>query len=165
MLGEQDDRQLGALGAQLEHGAQAVVGVVGRHPDVGDDEIGTMAADAANQLRAIAGDPGDRDAGAFEHELQSLPHQHLVLADHDPHGITASTLVPPPARLSKANSPPTRCDPVGHAADAAAGTRSPGTVVGRPRPAADRRCDRARPAATSDSACLTALTIASETTK
>ncbi len=50
VLGEQQDPQLGIGGTQEHGGARAVVGVVGRHPDVDDGEVGSLVPYGVQQV-------------------------------------------------------------------------------------------------------------------
>ena len=50
VLGEDHDRRSGVARAQLLRGAHALVGEVGRHPDVDDRDVGAVLVDVAQQL-------------------------------------------------------------------------------------------------------------------
>ena len=56
-------------------------------------ELGAQRAGPPDERWCVLGHRVDREARAFEHELQPLAHQQLVLADHDAHGITACPVV------------------------------------------------------------------------
>ena len=55
------------LGAQLDRRAQAVVGVVGRHPHVDDRDVGLVRADLAHQVVGVARLRDDLEARVLEH--------------------------------------------------------------------------------------------------
>src|ERR671918_67068 len=54
----------------------------------------------------VGGGAGDVEAGSLEDECQALAHQGLVLADHYPHGTSATSRVPRPGGLSTRRFPP-----------------------------------------------------------
>ena len=166
VLGEQQDPQSGMRRPQGHGGARAVVGVVGRHPDVDDGEVGVVARTASISVVA-SGDPGhDLVAGVGEQAGQSLAEQGGVLArsrcarqhrldDRCRHRAWLSIdSCPPwaPTRSARPASP------------------DPGRDAARPLPSSvTRTCSWPATVATSRvivvaSACLTALVIASAAT-
>jgi hypothetical protein len=98
VLGEQHDPQVGELVPDLGGGAGSVVGVVRRHPDVQDHEVGCGTPYRGDRLDRIGGRRHHLVARVDQQPGQPDPEERGVLADHDSHGSTASTTVPAPAR-------------------------------------------------------------------
>ena len=133
-----------------ERGAQAVVGVVGRHADVDDRDVGLVRADLAQQVLGVAGLRHDLEAGVLEQARGALAQQDGVVGDHDSHGISAHRTVPPPGGLTTFSSPSS-------AATRSARPRSPEPAPCRRRRGRRREPRRAgaRPrATTSTSTCV-----------
>ena len=66
---------------------------------------GRCSRDGVHQCRRVAGRGADLDAGLGEQPRQALAQQRGVVGDHDAHGRTASTSVPP-ARARRTASDP-----------------------------------------------------------
>ena len=129
VLRENQDPGLRQLLADRRRGAQAVVGVVRGHPDVDDRDVGLVGADLAEQVLGVGRLADDLDPGLVEEAGDPLPQQDRVLADHDSHGITALSLVPPPGGLVDLELAAERRDPVGEPAQPAAVERRPAAAV------------------------------------
>src|SRR5215470_814313 len=106
VLGQQDRRGLWQAPADLTDGHDAVVGVVGRHAHVGDDELRRVRTGGANELGSGADRRGDLVTVVGEDAYQALPKQDGVVGDYDPHGSTATSRVPDPGELSTVSVPP-----------------------------------------------------------
>src|SRR3954451_23158063 len=108
-----DDEHCG-LRRELAHrlrGSQALVAEARRQADVDDGDVGTLAEDCVDERVAVLHRIHDVEVVVAEEARQPVAEQCEVLGDHDAHGITARTIVPPPARLSTASMPssaPTR---------------------------------------------------------
>ena len=83
-LGEHQDADLGVLAADLDRGAQAVVGVVGRHLHVDHRDIRTVRGDLALEVDRIPRLRDDVEAVVGQQAAEPLAQQQLVLGDHDP---------------------------------------------------------------------------------
>ena len=81
-LRQDDHADLGLRGADLDGGAQPVVGRVGRHLDVGDDDVGLVRARLAQQIGSVRGDGDDLEAVLLEGVDDAGADERLVLA-HD----------------------------------------------------------------------------------
>ncbi len=75
---------LGLFLADYPGRLQALGGVGRRHPDVGHHQLGPGLPDQREQVRAVAGLPDHREAGAIEQAGQALPEQDIVLAQDNP---------------------------------------------------------------------------------
>src|SRR5690606_12488504 len=106
VLGEHDDRQLREPGPEGERGLDPVPGVVRRHPDVGDHQLGPPCERTGDQFRCGGGGGDDVVPLVGQQPGQALPEQALVLADDQPHGTSAYTLVPPSGAASTRSAPP-----------------------------------------------------------
>ena len=60
---------------------------------------GRCSATAASSESKSPASADDLDPGGLEHARDALAQQQRVLGDHDPHGITPRTRVPPPGGL------------------------------------------------------------------
>src|SRR3954451_2910186 len=100
VLGEDEDGGARVSRADLARGAQALVGVVGRHADVGDHDVRVIASDLEQELLGVVGLADDLEAAALEDTGEAFAHEDGVVGDHDPHGISSRSVVPPPGRLS-----------------------------------------------------------------
>src|SRR3954464_2439203 len=118
-VGEQSHRQAGldvlrehehadrrVARADLQSGAQPLVGVRGRHPDVDDRYVRRRRVDLAQQLLAGRAAGGYGEAGVPEQARDALAEQHAVLGERYPHGISACRRVPSPAGLVTRRCPP-----------------------------------------------------------
>ena len=99
---------------------QPLVGVRGRQPDVDDGDVGRLAADRGQQVVGVVAARDHVEAGVGEQPRQPLAEQHAVLGDGYPHGISALTRVPPPARRPDPQPAAERLDPVGQPAQSRA---------------------------------------------
>ena len=64
-------------------GAQALVGVGRRHPDVDDRDVGLVGADLAQQVLGVAGLAGDLEARLLEQAGEALAQEDGVVGDDD----------------------------------------------------------------------------------
>ena len=71
------------VGADLVRGAQALVGVGGRHPHVDDGDVRPVRADLAQQVLGVAGLAGDLEARLLQQPREALAQQHGVIGQHD----------------------------------------------------------------------------------
>src|SRR5262245_58787721 len=92
--------------ADRGRGAGALVGVRGRRADVHDRDVGAVRAHLEDQVLRLAGAADDLEPLVLEQLGEPLAQQHRVLGDHDPHGISPTTSVPPPGGLSIHSCPP-----------------------------------------------------------
>ena len=115
-MGEHEHADGRVLGADLLRRDEPFLGVRRRHLDVDDRHVGLGQPDRAQQLRAVRGAADDVEAGVAEQPRETFAHQHLVVGDHEPHGISARQLSPatinapstaPIRSSSSATSPPT----------------------------------------------------------
>src|SRR6185436_20430753 len=90
----------------LERGAQALVVVGRRKPNVDDREVRHVAPHLQEQFLARRGAADDVDSCIAEDARDPLPQQDTVLGDYDAHGISALTRVPPPDGLQTRSRPP-----------------------------------------------------------
>ena len=74
-----------------------------------------MAGDDPQQPRAVLGLGDDVDALLAQQRDDALAQQRLVLDDHHPHGSSARTVVPPPARARDRQGAVERRDAVAQA--------------------------------------------------
>ena len=129
VLREHEHRRARVLGADPVGGAQALVGVGRRHPDVDHRDVGMVGSDLAQQILGVAGLAGHFEAGFLEQARQTLAQQHGVVGDHDTDfgvthtGISARSLVPAPAGESSCMLPSSADDAVGEAAQARSAAR------------------------------------------
>jgi CheY-like chemotaxis protein len=61
-----------------------VIGVAGRHLDVGDHDIRAVHARLADQVARVGGGSRDLESGVLQHADDPLAHDGLVLADEHP---------------------------------------------------------------------------------
>ena len=84
--------------AYLQRRPDALVGVRGRHPDVGEDRVGSELLDGGKELGQV-GDGRDQlqVVGRREERGRSFADQVVVLGEHDPkrHGRMLSPEGPP----------------------------------------------------------------------
>src|SRR5205823_4863155 len=100
VLREHDHPDVRMSCAYIDRGAQSVLGVIGRHPDVGQQQIGMLALDERGQLAGVSGRCDDGEPCAVEQEDEPFSKQRLVLTYDDAHGISAMSTVPKPAAVS-----------------------------------------------------------------
>ena len=111
----------GVLPAQLDRGAQAVVGSARRHLHVHDGHIGPVRERLAQQVLRVAGLRDDLEPRLGQQASDPLAQQHVVLADYDPQGLRHSKSYA--TRLGRASRSPAE----------AAGPRSAAGPWGRSR--------------------------------
>src|SRR5215471_741600 len=111
---EHPDAWMGRM--QLLGGDQALVGVGWRHPDVNDRDVGPRQLYFAVQFPGCACLTDHVKACLGQQPVKPVPEQHLVVCDHDSHGISALIVARPPGPRSTVTLPssaPTRsCNPV-----------------------------------------------------
>ena len=83
ILREHEDSNVGLLALELERGAQPVVLVVRRHPDVDHRDIGAVGERPAEEVVGIVGLRDHIQTSLRQQASDTLAHQHVVLADHD----------------------------------------------------------------------------------
>jgi hypothetical protein len=76
------------------------------HSNVDHREIGLVLADRGPKAVGVLRSRHHLVPGVFEKPAEALSQQDLVLGDHDSHGSSATTTVPPPAGLSTVRVPP-----------------------------------------------------------
>ena len=102
---------------------------------------GCVSVDHVEQGLGVGGAADDVVAGVDQQAGQPLAEQRRVLADHDPHGSTASIVVPAPGGLVMTQRATDGRDPVGQTGEPGAGARQPRRRFRRPAPAPrPRRC-------------------------
>ena len=76
---------LGVLGAQHGGDRDALVGLRGRHPDVGDDDVGRRASrsEPCSAGRSAADPTSSRSVGGLDEPDEPVPEQGVVLGQHD----------------------------------------------------------------------------------
>jgi hypothetical protein len=72
--------------ADLDGGAQPVVGLVGRHLHIHDGHVGTVGGHLAPQVVGVTGLGDNGKAGVGQQAAEPLAQEHLVLGHHNPHG-------------------------------------------------------------------------------
>ena len=77
----------------------------GRQPDVEDRDVRRQRGHPREQLVGAAAARQDLAAGVGQQAGDALAQQHAVLGDHDAHGISALTRVPPPRGLHTRSRP------------------------------------------------------------
>ncbi len=93
VLGQHDDADAGLGIAQRERGADALVGTGGRHPDIGDDDVGVLALDRLHELVVGAARSAYRQTGlVLEQRDDALANQQIVLGNHHPQRHWHTTL-------------------------------------------------------------------------
>src|SRR5215831_11330624 len=136
-------------------GDQALVGVGRWHLDIDDRDVGTRQLDVAVQLPGRACLTDDVEARLGQQTVKPVPEQHLIVGDHDSHGISALIVARPPGpcvTLTVPFSAPTRsCKSV--------------ISVGAPSPSTSTTRRPSRRAAETLSVLAAARLTASDTTK
>ncbi len=100
------------LASHLDHGAQALVGVRGRHAYVDHAQVGPVRRACLDQRGPVAHRGDHVVPGLGEQQLQPLAQQHRVVGDDYPHGSSARTTVGPPrgeVMSSKPSAARARC--------------------------------------------------------
>ena len=103
VLGEHEHADAGLLGADPVRGAQALVGVRGRHAHVHDRDVGLVRADLAHQVLGVAGLADDVEARFLEQARETLAQEHGVVGDHDADRVAHGR--EPSGRRSQAAAP------------------------------------------------------------
>ena len=71
--------------AQLMGGADSLVHATGRHPDVGDDDVGPLGLDSGDQRVEVGADGGHLELRLrLEQAADALAHEVVVFRQHDP---------------------------------------------------------------------------------
>ena len=86
VLRQHHDPEPGVRAPEALGGADALVGVRGRHPDVGEHDVGLVLADGVEQLAQVTGldDLVDRRVLGQERD-EALTEEHAVLREHHSH--------------------------------------------------------------------------------
>jgi hypothetical protein len=85
VLAEHDDADAGVRLAQPAGCLDSLVGVARRHPDVGEDDVGTLLVDRGEQRVEIAADGGDVEGRfRFEQSPDALADEVVVVGEHEP---------------------------------------------------------------------------------
>jgi len=84
MRREDQDGGLGKFLADHPSRLQAFDGVRGRHPDVGDHEVGDVLPDEVGELGGVAGLAHHLVAGALEQARQPFAEQDVVVGQNHP---------------------------------------------------------------------------------
>ena len=79
------------IAAQLDGGAQSLIGERGRHPHVHDGHVGPVRGDRGDQGAWLVHRGRDLVPAVFEQPAQALTEQGRVLGDHNPHASDAFT--------------------------------------------------------------------------
>ena len=79
--------------------------------DVDDRDVGTFAHDRSHECVAVGDSRDDLEPVVAEQSRESVAQERQVFGDHDPHGITARTVVGPPGGLVTLERPIERLDP------------------------------------------------------
>ena len=82
VCGKHHDRRVRQFLPDQPGGVQALAGVGGWHPDVGDHEAGRHRANLADQLFAVTGLADDFESRALEQTGQARPKQDVVVGQH-----------------------------------------------------------------------------------
>ena len=80
--------------AGLDRRADALVGEARRQAHVDDRQVGLVAGDDAQQALAVLGLGDDLDLALAQQRDEPFAQQRVVLGDHDPHGSSATIVVP-----------------------------------------------------------------------
>ncbi|GAA1256126.1 hypothetical protein GCM10009579_12640 [Streptomyces javensis] len=75
VLAEHQNGQAGAVAAQRDRGAEAVVGVARGHPHIGDDDVGVVLMGRGDQRVGVGLGRRHPVAEAGEHADQAVPQQ------------------------------------------------------------------------------------------
>ena len=115
-LRQQQQTQVGPAGPQGDGGLRALVGERRGHADVDEGDVGIVLLDGRHEQPSrrrrarTSRCPPRRAAGRVPRAKRG------VVGDHDAHGTTASTVVPPPRAVADAQPSAHGLDPVGQAA-------------------------------------------------
>ena len=72
----------------------------GWHPDVEDDDVGSLLAEERHEVDHVAGLADDVEAGLPQQVRDAIAEQRRVIGDDYPHGSAALMWVPCPGTLS-----------------------------------------------------------------
>src|SRR5262249_31839126 len=98
-------------GVDILRGDQALVGGGGRHLDAKDRAVGLCQPDFGVQFPGCACLAAALEARLGQQPVEPVPEQHLVVGDHDSHGISALIVARPPGprtTVTLPSSAPTR---------------------------------------------------------
>src|SRR3954447_26545140 len=87
------------LRADLERGAQSLVGLRRRHADVEDRDVGRARRHLFQEVLGGRALPDDVEAGLAEQPHDALAQENIIVGDDHPHGRSARIVVPSPGRL------------------------------------------------------------------
>ena len=96
VLRQDEDTNLLVVGTDLERRAQPLVAVRRWQADVDDGNVGCRAAHQGEQIGCRVTATDDLESLVEQQAFEALAQEHAVLGDHDAHGISALTRVPPP---------------------------------------------------------------------
>jgi hypothetical protein len=82
VLRQHQDRDVRPLAADHQRGLDALVGVGGWHPHVGDHHVGLFPLDRGEQGGRVRRGGRDLEPGALQQLGQASQQQHRVLGDH-----------------------------------------------------------------------------------
>jgi len=86
VLCEHDQSHVRVAACELEGGIQAVEL---RHADVDDREVGVLNVHQAHGLAAVGGFSSHDEPRTFQQLPKALPHEHMVVGEHQADGHTA----------------------------------------------------------------------------
>ena len=85
VLAEHDDADVRVRLAQPLGSLDPLVGIPGRHPDVGDDDVRPLRVDRVEKGIEIVADGGDLDVGhRLEQTLHAFADEVVIVRQHDP---------------------------------------------------------------------------------
>ena len=165
VLGEDEHADARVRALDRVRGAGALVGEGRRHADVEHHEVGRQRGDRLEQAGRVADRRADLVAGVVEEPGEPFAQQHLVLGDHDPHGSSATSVVPGPFETTS-NEPPCAATRSAQSAEPGAGllARAADAVIGHAHDSEPLRARGAHDDARA-CACLMALVSPSQAMK
>ena len=89
VLREHQHAGAGMVAADLDRGAQSLVGVRRWHPDVDHHDVGPCSATAASSASRVGHRGAHLEAAVLEQPDQPFPHHRGVLGDHHPHAVAS----------------------------------------------------------------------------
>ena len=90
VLGEHEHPGLGVVAADRDRGAQALVGVAGRHPHVHHGGVRTVLVHRGQQVAGVAYGGEDLVAAVSQDFSQAGSYYSRIFGDHDPHRSSGS---------------------------------------------------------------------------